>query len=491
MSGVKHPEITHFWKGDVKPVKDLKTVFRLVFHMTSESSPLPRTIFRAYDIRGIFGKDLTLDLAYKIGRAFATKMGFGRKICMSKDTRVSSSALMESFALGLLDSGCVSLKFDTIPVPVLGYCIWSQNFDAGIYISASHNPPEYNGIRFRDGDGSGMYYRDLNLEEVIEHNQFRELDEQEKREVYTVNGDIEPVIQEYCEFVSHRIQLENAVKIVLDPGNGSAYRMMPLYQNIGCDVFGINMVPDGRFPNRMPEPKKETLGKTLKFVRNSGADFGVAFDADSDRGIIIDERGDIVSPEKIAVILAKEISEKGTVVASMDCSFLLERELENLGYRIVRERVGDVFISKAVQRNRAIIGVERSGHFFIPEFHASDDPFVMSSVLAEVLSKERRSLSQIAGEIQDYPYRSEAIFCPDDVKFEVMERIKDRILRNEEWNVELKDGIRIFTEDWAVLIRASHTEPKIRLYAETAVENLSELFKGFREIVVENIRATS
>ncbi|RLI76636.1 hypothetical protein DRO97_00230 [Archaeoglobales archaeon] len=139
-----------------------------------------KTIFRAYDIRGVFGKELTLDLVYKIGRAFATKIGFGKKISVSKDTRISGSALIESFILGLLNSGCISIKIDTIPVPVLGYYTWSKNFDAGVYISASHNPPEYNGIRFRGRDGAGMLYKELNMEEIIIANQFRELTKEEQ-----------------------------------------------------------------------------------------------------------------------------------------------------------------------------------------------------------------------------------------------------------------------------------------------------------------------
>ncbi|RLI76637.1 hypothetical protein DRO97_00235 [Archaeoglobales archaeon] len=126
--------------------------------------------------------------------------------------------------------------------------------------------------------------------------------------------------------------------------------MLPLYQKIGCETIGINMVPDGRFPNRMPEPKKETLDKTIEFVRNIKADFGIAFDADADRGIIIDDKGRIITPEKIAVLLARELRGEGRIVASMDCSLLLERELEDSGYKVIREKVGDVFISQAVKK---------------------------------------------------------------------------------------------------------------------------------------------
>ena len=445
------------------------------------------TIFRAYDIRGIFGKELTLDLAYKIGRAFATKIGFGKKISVSKDTRTSGNALMESVILGLLDSGCTSIKIDTIPVPVLGYYVWSRNFDAGIYISASHNPPEYNGIRFRGKDGAGMLYKRLNIEEAIIKNQFRELTKEEQKNVYSAESNVKAVVQEYCEFISEKVSLDKNVRVILDPGNGSAYRMFPLYQKIGCETIGINVVPDGRFPDRMPEPKKETLEKTIKIVQDVKADFGVAFDSDADRGIIIDNNGEIVTPEKIAVLLVKKLGEGGKIVASMDCSLLLEKELGNLGYKIIREKVGDVFISQAVKRHKAIIGVERSGHFFIPKFHASDDPFAMSSLLAEVLSETNKSLSQLANEIREYPYYSENIPCPDNVKFDVMEKIKEKFLKYENWQVELKDGIRISTDDWAVLIRASHTEPKIRLYIETTVNNLNELTREFREKLIRFI----
>lgn len=431
-------------------------------------------IFRAYDIRGIFGKDLTLDIAYDIGRAFGTKLGEGKKVCVSRDTRISGKALMEAFILGLIYSGCNSVKTGIIPIPVLGYYTWKKGFDAGVYISASHNPFEYNGIRFRGKDGAGLLYEKMGVKEAFMKKEFKE----GKKEGYSIELNAEYILDDYFGYVKEKVNLNKKIKVVLDPGNGSAYRMLPLYENIGCEIYGINTIPNGKFPGRGPEPNKESLVATAEMVRNMKADFGVAFDADADRGIIMDNKGRIITPEKIAVVLAKNLFNEGKIVASVDCSILLEKELED--FKIVRERVGDIFISQAVKKHDAIIGVERSGHFFIPAIQYSDDPFAMSVKLAEVLSKSNKSLSELADEIKEYPYYSESIKCPDEIKFDVMEKIKEEFLK-EKWEIDLKDGIRVFTDDWAVLIRASQTEPKIRLYIETTVNNLKELEEEFKK----------
>jgi phosphomannomutase len=316
---------------------------------------------------------------------------------------------------------------------------------------------------------------------------FREVSDKEKNRLYVANYDNKLLLEEYFEFVVKRINLEKDVSVVVDPGNGSAYEMLPLYEKIGCEVHGINVYPNGEFPGRGPDPNKKSLRYTSELLKNVKADFAVAFDADADRGIILDNKGRFVPPEKIAVIIARSMNAKGKIVASTDCSILLEKELLDSGIKVVREKVGDVFISRAVKKYNAIIGVERSGHFFIPSFHASDDPFVMSAKLAEILSSTNDNLSELVDQILDYSYYSEYFRCCDDVKFDVMKKIKDKLLEKGH-RLDLRDGIRIATDEWMVLIRASHTEPLIRMYIETSRDNLEELKKIYKKEMVKTIR---
>jgi phosphomannomutase len=447
------------------------------------------SIFRAYDIRGVYGVNLTEEIVSDIGAAFSTFIGYGKKICLSRDTRNSGASLLESFASGLKESGCNVVKVGIVPIPVLGFLTWHRNFDAGIYMSASHNPPEYNGVRIRGANGAGFLDEEKKVKDIFMKKKFRRISSEQKEKISETNYDAELLLEEYFDFITKKISLERELSLIVDPGNGSSYQMLPLYEELGCKVHGINTNPDGNFPGRGPNPNEKTLKHTSEFLKSVGGDFGVAFDADADRGIILDDTGMFVPPEKIAVLIAKHSGKSGKVVASTDSSILLEKELAGSGIKVIREKVGDVFMAKAVEKHNAIIGVERSGHFFIPEFHASDDPFVMSAKLAEILSKTNKSLSDIVKQIPEYPYSSESLNCPDEVKFDVMEILKDTFLElKNAYNVDLMDGIRISTDEWMVLIRASNTEPIIRMYVETSVDNLEELKNNYREILQKTIK---
>ncbi|MHC1636462.1 MAG: phosphoglucomutase [Candidatus Methanospirareceae archaeon] len=442
------------------------------------------SIFRAYDIRGIFGKDLTTEIAKDIGSAFGTHMiDIGAKeICIGKDPRKSGDVLEGAFVEGLVNTGCNATLVGMVPLPVLSYLVW-RKYDAGVYISASHNPPEYNGIRFRGDDGAGLLYTDTNIKDFFDKKEFKK----GKGEIKRYSG--EKAKEEYLKHIKSKIEIKREVKIVYDAGNGSACVVYDLYQKLGCEIIPLNIVPDGDFPGRGAYPSEETLKEARDLVIDEEADFGIGFDADADRGIIIDDTGRVVPPEKIALIIAKDRGE-GKIVAGFDCSMIIERECEKMGMEVIRSRVGDVFVADAVKKSGAMIGVERSGHFFLPEFHYFDDPFVMSLKLAEILSKKDEKLSSMVDRIPDYPYYSRAFECPDDVKFEVMKEIKEE-LRKEFGSLDLTDGIKVLRKDFMILVRPSNTEPLIRMYVEVAEGDLEELVKETEERVKEVIKRKS
>ncbi len=398
---------------------------------------------------------------------------------MGRDTRISGPSLEKAFLEGVLTTGCHVHSYGVIPIAVLSFITRKMGLKAAAYISASHNPPEYNGVRFRTGDGYGLLYQESSIMKFYREGDF-----------LFGNGSVEDrpsgeAIEEYRKYVAEKLHLERSLKIVLDMGNGSACTMNSFYRNLGQDSFVINGIMDGLFPGRGPAPNEESLRPACQEVRKNQADFGVGFDPDADRGIIIDDLGRVLPPEKVAIIVARRRYKRGDLVISgFDCSMMLERELQKDGINVLRERVGDVFVANRVKNENAVLGVERSGHFFLPEFQYSDDPFAMSLAIAEIISKGEK-LSALADEIPDYPYKQISIHLNEDPAA-VMQRLKDALAGMEPNTL---DGLKITTDSYSVLIRPSNTEPILRLYIETAAGDMSKLQERYEKIIRRSMKA--
>ncbi len=432
------------------------------------------TAFKAYDIRGVYGTEITEDMIMRAGQAFGSYAN-GGKVSLGRDTRISSPSLEKAFLKGALSTGCEVYSYGIIPIAVLSYITCADGLRAAAYISASHNPPEYNGVRFRTGDGYGMLYKETGIMEFYNGGNFR------SGKGHLVERRSEDAIVRYSKYVSEKLSFRRPLKIVLDMGNGSACTMKPLYDRMNFDSQALNDEMDGRFPGRGPAPTEESLIEASELVRSGRADYGIGFDPDADRGIIIDDIGRIVPPEKVAIILARRRYHPGDlVIAGFDCSMILERQLEPDGIKVRRERVGDVFVANTVKRSGAVLGVERSGHFFLPEFQYSDDPFVMSLALGEIIA-EGKKLSELADEIPDYPYIQRSIRLKADPAG-LMQRLKEMLAY---MNPDTLDGLKITTGSYSILIRPSNTEPIIRLYIETAGNDLNDLVSKYERIIKE------
>ncbi len=436
------------------------------------------TAFKAYDIRGVYGTEITEDLVRRVGAAFGSYAG-NIPVSIGRDTRISSPSLEKAFLEGALSTGCEVYSHGIIPIAILSYITCEDRLKAAAYISASHNPPEYNGVRFRTGDGYGMLYKETEMMKFYNEGNFR------SGKGCLVERRSEAAIARYSDYVSDKLNIKRPLKIVLDMGNGSACIMKPLYDSMGFDSNVLNGEMDGMFPGRGPAPTEESLQRASELVRSSSADYGVGFDPDADRGIVIDDLGRIVPPEKVAIILARRRYHPGDlVIAGFDCSMIIERQLEPDGIKVLRERVGDVFVANTVKNLGAVLGVERSGHFFLPEFQYSDDPFVMSLALGEILA-EGKKLSELANEIPDYPYVQKSIRLKEDPA-DVMLRLKERLA---DMNPDTLDGIKIVTDSYSVLIRPSNTEPILRLYIEAQGSDLKDLISRYEGIIKEAMRA--
>ncbi len=430
------------------------------------------TVFRAYDVRGVYGTDLTEELVRRVGRSFGSYAGGGR-VSLGRDTRISGPSLEKAFLEGLLSTGCEVKSYGIIPIAVISFVTMKEGMAAASYISASHNPPEYNGVRFRTGEGYGLLYQESSIMDFYRDGGFL------KGEGQVQDCSAASAIEGYREYVAGKLHLERPLRAVLDMGNGSACSMAGFYRDLGLEPVVINGKMDGLFPGRGPAPSEKTLGEACLRVREEKADFGVGFDPDADRGIIIDDLGRVLPPEKVAIIIAKRRYKSGDrVISGFDCSMMLEKELKREGFAVLREKVGDVFVANRVKEENAVLGVERSGHFFLPEFQLSDDPFAMSLAIAEIVSQGEK-LSALADEIREYPYRQKSIRLQKDPA-DVMKKLGEE-LAGEDPNT--LDGLKITTDGYSVLIRPSNTEPIMRLYTEVASGDIDVIEKRYEELI--------
>lgn len=450
-------------------------------------------IFRAYDIRGIFNREISAHTAAKIGIAFGTYLDGEGKVLVGRDSRTTSRILESAFCSGLASTGVEVYTTGMVPIPVANFKTLKGDFKAGAYITASHNPPEYNGVRFRREDGTGYTKENMEIKEIFFSGKFKKANWNEIGEIYRLSS--EATIREYSEYILPKFKPEKKLKVVIDPGNGTASLTAPyIFRELGFEVVTLNSQPDGTFPGRESEPKAENLRDLMELVKATGAHFGVAFDGDADRAVFVDDLGRVVQNEKIGITVAKQIiAEKGRgkVVANVECSSIVEEEIAKAGGEVVRVRVGDVFVAEAIKKHGAVFGMETSAHYFYPEFYYFDDPLVVSLKLAEILSRSGEKLSKIVDDIPSYPKLHENYPCDDRIKFKVMEKIVESF-KAQGYSVDTTDGARVLFEKGWVLLRPSNTTPLIRATVEaTTQEELNNLAELVRAVFKEAVREMS
>lgn len=446
-------------------------------------------IFRAYDIRGIYGKDLTEEVSERIGRAYATYLqASGKKILIGRDVRTSGEVLSRSIAKGLLKAGCKVGDLGVISTPILYISIVRQNADGGIMVTASHNPAEWNGFKLcREkahpiAEGTGM-------EEIKRMTLDGTLAE-------TSKGILEPqtgTIKDYIDFITSKVKVRASMKVAMDLGNGTATLTAPrAFQRISCSTFSINEVPDGRFPNHPPEPNEENLIATAELVRSTKADFGVGFDGDADRAIFVDDRGRILPGDTTLAILAKyylKLNPGGKVIYDVACSSAVPKVVQEAGGTPLLNRVGRAYVMRRMITEGAILGGEVSSHLYFSDIYGLDDALFGALKIAEVISNSGRNLSDLVDELPRYPKTPVMNFdCPDEVKFRVIDELI-RDLRRTTSEILTIDGVKaVYPYGW-LLIRASNTLPQVKMIAEADTSHrLQELTELGRQKVREKIK---
>ncbi len=446
-------------------------------------------IFRAYDIRGIYGKDLTSEIAERLGKAFGTYIGYGKEIIVGKDARLSGGELKDALIKGLTSVGCNIIDTGTVPTPVVYFAIEHLKTDGGVMITASHNPPEWNGFKLCGKNGSSVS-ENFGLEEVknlfMEQN-FRTSEKEGYVKIY------DKIIDEYVKFVINKIKLKRKLKVILDTGNGVCALTAPaILEKLGCKVITINEELDGRFPNRSPDPTEEALFALSKMVLKEQSDVGIAFDGDGDRVAFVDEKGRYVSSGNLTIpIFSSAIlksNKNSKIVFDICCSNAVEEIIKSNGGIPVVNRVGRAYIRNRMLEEGAVFGGEHSNHLFFSDIFGFDDGVFAGVKMVELLSNSEKPFSSFVDAIPVYPsVPVKEIVCPDSFKFDVMKRLKKRFSSLGYKTIDL-DGVKVVNADGWVLIRPSNTLPAIKINSEAkTIDRAKELFSFAQDIVREEI----
>jgi phosphoglucosamine mutase len=424
-------------------------------------------LFGTSGIRGVFGAEVTPELFIALGRALAASLGNSGTVVVGRDPRLSGPVLESALVSGLLAGGCDVALAGIVPTPVLALGTRIAGAKAGAMITASHNPPDYNGLKF--WDGRGMAYSP-ELEERIEKILFGR--KWGRTDWSGIGGCSRmDLLTLYRTEVMERVKLRSSLKVVVDCGNGAASVITPeLLRACGCKVVSLNSNLDGRFPARGLEPTEENLKALARTVRALGADLGIAHDGDADRIGVVDERGRFLQDEMLALIAAAQVERGGdVVVTTVDASRLVDDAVAEAGGKVVRTRVGDVAVAGEVLRQAAVFGGEPSGSWIFPGIHLAPDGPLAALKVVEMVENAGRGLSELVDALPKYVTLRAKFECPNELKGEVMAEVSSELggLGGE---VNTADGIRVELEEGWVLVRPSGTEPCVRVTAEARSE---------------------
>jgi len=448
-------------------------------------------LFGTSGIRGIANKDLTAELALKVALALATKAGKG-KFLVGRDTRVSGECLENAIISGILSAGARVRKLGIVPTPVLAFLTKKHDLDFGIMITASHNPPQFNGIKIFNRNGVALNTeRQEDIERIIESENFKLAKWNEIGECQ----DASHWIDDYIKLITENLSLERSWRVVIDAGCGATFSLAPLiFRELGCRVKAINAQPDGFFPARSPLPDEESLKPLCNIVRRLKADIGLAYDGDGDRMVAVDEEGNLAPLDQTLALYAAYAIKKagsGTIVTHVEASMCIEKVVEEAGGKVVRTKVGDVSIASAMKEHNAVFGGEPCGAWIHPEYHYCPDGILSSVLLLKMLEEKGKGLSQLLKQIPHYPILREKIECPNLLKEKVMQKVEHKIESvfpdfKEKLTV---DGVRLSLSEGWILIRPSGTEPLIRVTVEAERADLAdEIMRKALQLVNRVIR---
>ena len=454
---------------------------------------LSKSIFREYDIRGVFGKDFDESFAEVLGKAYARKLKeeLGEKdiysVGVGRDCRLSGPSLVKRLVDGIISEGVNVVDCGMGATPQLYFSVFHKNLDGGIQVTASHNPGDQNGFKMMIGKGTlsgdkiqDLYSRVMNIEKSSDS----------KAETVGQCRSYE-ADKDYLEFLvkaSIDHMGKRKLKIVVDGGNGVGGPVgVPMLRQLGCEIIELYTEPDGTFPNHHPDPTVlENIVELRKRVVVEGADLGIAWDGDADRIGVVDEKGDPIYGDMLLVIygraMLKEVPHP-TIIGDVKCSQIMFDVLNHEGATAVMAKTGHSLIKAKLKELHAELAGEMSGHmFFAHRYFGFDDALHAAARLVEIVSKTDAKVSSLLADLpKTFSTPEIRVDCPDAIKFKVVEEVR-KILSHYEVN-DL-DGVRVkFSEGWG-LVRASNTQAALVMRFEAKSE---KCVKEYQEIYLKSI----
>jgi len=427
------------------------------------------SLFGSSGIRGVVGQVITPDLALRIGAAVGS---LAPTIVLAKDTRTSGDMVQHALAAGANSVGADLYFAGMVPTPTLARA--AEQYACGLMVTASHNPPEYNGVKMWNPDGSAFDSAQMRqVEALIEKRSYRPVDWDHVGKAHLHQGAVEDHIEAVLDSVKG-----SEAKVVLDCACGATTVISPiLLRKMGCSVLGLNCQPDGFFPGRLPEPTEEHLSDLRELLTKRKADLGLAHDGDGDRVVAFDERGRFVDGDRLLALFAVHSGARD-IVAPVDASMVLDDLVKG---KVIRTKVGDVFVAEALKISGAGFGGEPSGTYIFPEETYCPDGVYAAALLVSML--EGRKLSEMVDALPKYPVARRSLPFKGEAKDVSLklEKVMRALPCDELITV---DGYRAQYEDGWFLIRLSGTEPKIRITVESRTEvRVKALTEKAEEIV--------
>lgn len=439
-----------------------------------------KRLFGTNGVRGVVGKDLTPELVLNIGKALGTM----RKGCIAvgRDTRTSGETFINAIKTGLLSTGCDVVDCGILPTPSLQYII-KEHFDGGAMITASHNPPEYNGVKIIEADGTEMGDEEtLKLEQLIfEPSKSVTSWELVGREIHAPHL-LSEYIRGIVQYFPPKIGL--GITVVVDPGSGPASLSTPqILTEMGCRVITVNGTIDGTFPGRLPEPSPEGLKGLSELVLSSGSAFGVAHDGDADRAVFVDETGQFVEENQEFSLVAQFLchKNKGVIVTPVSTSQMVEWVVKDKGCTITYTPVGSIYVARTMMAlvengTDVIFGGEGNGGLIFPDHQFCRDGGMTAAMMVFILASTGQKISTLVNAL---PKR---YLIKDKIRTKAGTHILESLGRiySREFH-DLTDGVKIFRGDTWVLVRASGTEPIIRIIVDSDKYETGQMF--YREVM--------
>ncbi|MBN1932621.1 MAG: phosphomannomutase/phosphoglucomutase [Desulfobacterales bacterium] len=425
-------------------------------------------IFREYDIRGITGKDMTPDDVLQIGKGIGSylRQRGCSKLPVGRDCRLTSKQYAQKVIEGLKSTGCDIIDIGVCPTPVLYFAIRHFKQEGGVMVTASHNPPQYNGFKLCIGMDS-IYGQEIQkIADIIF-----------KKSFTTGKGSATSAdaVTPYKEFVRQNIKIPKPIKVGLDAGNGTAGVIaVPLLKSLNCMVYDLYCDMDGNFPNHEADPTViANMQDLITMVKEKELDVGIGYDGDGDRIGVVDEKGNIVYGDRLMIIFAREILSRkpgATFISEVKCSKTMYDDIEQHGGRAIMWKTGHSIIKQKIKAEKAELGAEMSGHmFFADRYLGYDDAVYASCRLLEILSNTGKRISELLSDVpKTYSTPEIRVACPDNKKFALIQKVTEYF--RTRYDVIDIDGVRVLFEDGWGLVRASNTQPALVLRFEAMSE---------------------